>query len=187
MGITSLKSKISSILNKVTNTSKPDPGNDNAKSFMEKQKAEDAVDRRDLGFREVPVEKIVGSVGRYHDFDGQFRPKKDHEPRKLKLVKAALQEKKSLPPVDLYKIKDEYYVLDGNYRVAAARQLRHPTIEAHIVEYLPSKQTLENILYREKAKFELNTGLVDKVELTEVGQFGWLLEQIKKHQVSLGV
>ncbi len=111
---------------------------------MEKQKAEEAVDRKDLGFREVPVEKIVGSVGRYHDFDGQFRSKKDHEPRKLKLIKAALREKKSLPPVDLYKIKDEYYVLDGNHRVAAARQLQHPTIEAHIVEYLPSIHTLEN-------------------------------------------
>ncbi len=109
MGITSLKPKISSILNRVTNTSKPDPGKDNAKSFIEKQKAEEAVDRRDLGLREVPIEKIVGSVGRYHDFDSQFRLKKDHEPRKLKSIKAAMREKKPLPPVDLYKIKDEYY------------------------------------------------------------------------------
>ncbi len=185
MGITSLKLKISSILNRVTNPSKPDPGNDNAKSFMAQQKAEEAVDRRDLGLREVPIEKIVGSVGRYHDFDSRFRLKKDHEPQKLKLIKAAMWEKKPLPPVDLYKIKDEYYVLDGNHRVAAAKQLQQPTIEAYIVEYLPAKQTLENILYREKANFELNTGLADKVELTEVGQFGWLLEQIKEHQTSL--
>jgi DNA-binding Lrp family transcriptional regulator len=92
---------------------------------------------------------------------------------------------KILPPVDLYKIKDEYYVLDGNHRVAAARQLQQPTIAAHVVEYLPSKQTLENILYREKTNFELSTGLANKLELTEVGQFGWLLEQIKEHQTSL--
>ena len=173
------------LLNRDTNTSQPDPGKNSAKSFMAKQKAEEAVDRRDLGLGEVAVDKIVGSVGRYHDFDSQFRSKKDHEPSKLKLIKKAMREKKSLPPVELYKIKDEYYVLDGNHRVAAARQLQRPTIEAYVVEYLPSKQTLENILYREKTNFELSTALYDKLELTEVGQFGWLLEQIKEHQTSL--
>ena len=185
MAITSLKSIISNLLNRGTNTSKSGPGIENAKSFKEKQKAEEAVDRRDLGLGEVPVEKIVGSVGRYCDFDSQFRLKKDHEPQNLKFIKAAMRENKPLPPVDLYKIKDEYYVLDGNHRVAAARQLQKETIAAHIIEYLPSKQTLENILYREKTNFELNTGLSNKVELTEVGQFGWLLEQIKEHQTAL--
>ena len=110
LAITSLKSIISNLLNRGANTSKPSPGTENARSFTEKQKAEEAVDRRDIGLGEVPLEKIVGSVGRYHDFDSQFRSKKDHEPRKLKLIKAAMQGGKPLLPVDLYKIKDEYYV-----------------------------------------------------------------------------
>ena len=181
MGITSLKSKIVSFLNRGTNTSKSDPSANNAKSFVEQQKAEVALDRRELGLREVAVDKIVGSVGRYHDFDGKFRSKKNHKPHKLKLIKEALRQKRKFPPVDLYKIKDEYYVLDGNHRVSATRELQQPTIQAHIVEYLPSKQTLENILYREKAKFEFNTGLTDKIELTEVGQFAYLMEQITEH------
>ena len=185
MGITSLKSKIGNLLGKSANTSASGPGKRTAKSFMEKQKDEAAMDRREIGLGEVPLDKIVGSVGRYHDFDSRFRSKKDHEPQKLKRIKEAIRENKSLPPVDLYKIKDEYYVLDGNHRVAAARQRKQPTIEAYIVEYLPSKQTLENILYREKTNFELSTGLTGKLELTEVGQFGWLLEQIKEHQTSL--
>ena len=185
MGIISLKSKIRNLLNRDTSTSNSGQRKENAKSFMEKQKAEAAVDRRNIGLGEVPLEKIVGSVGRYHDFDGQFRLKKDHKSSKFEQIKEAMEMNNVLPPVDLYKIKDEYYVLDGNHRVAAARQLRHKTIAAYIVEYLPSKQTLENILYREKTNFELNTGLSNKVELTEVGQFGWLLEQIKEHQTSL--
>jgi DNA-binding Lrp family transcriptional regulator/uncharacterized ParB-like nuclease family protein len=185
MAITSLKSIISNLLNRGTNTSKSGPGAENAKSFTEKQKVEEAVVRRDIGLGEVPVEKIVGSVGRYHDFDSQFRLKKDHESSKFKRIRETMEMNKILPPVDLYKIKDEYYVLDGNHRVAAARQLQQPTIAAHVVEYLPSKQTLENILYREKTNFELSTGLANKLELTEVGQFGWLLEQIKEHQTSL--
>ena len=185
MAISSLKSKISNLLGKSTAAPESGSVNGSAKSFMEKQRIEAAVDRRDIGLGEVPLEKIVGSVGRYHDFDNQFRSKKDHEPRKLKRIKQAMQANISLPPVDLYKIKDEYYVLDGNHRVAAARELQHPTIEAYVIEYLPSKQTLENILYREKTNFELSTGLTNKLELTEVGQFGWLLEQIKEHQAAL--
>jgi DNA-binding Lrp family transcriptional regulator/uncharacterized ParB-like nuclease family protein len=185
MAFTSLKSIISNLLNKGASPAKSGPGTENAKSFTEKQKAEEAVDRRDIGLGEVPLGKIVGSVGRYHDFDGQFRLTKDHQSNKFKRIKETMEKNIVLPPVDLYKIKDEYYVLDGNHRVAAARQLQQSTIAAYIVEYLPSKQTLENILYREKTNFELNTGLSDKVELTEVGQFGWLLEQIKKHQTSL--
>jgi hypothetical protein len=75
MAITSLKSKINKLLKRGKNTSKSGPGTENAKSFTEKQKAEEAVDRRDIGLGEVPVEKIVGSVGRYHDFDSRFRLK----------------------------------------------------------------------------------------------------------------
>ena len=186
MANTSLKSIINSLLNRTTTPSKSNSDKENAKSFADKQKAEGAVDRRDIGLGEVPLEKIVGSVGRYHDFDSQFRLKKDHESSKFKRIMQSMEMNNELPPVDLYKIKDEYYVLDGNHRVAAARQLQRETIAAHIVEYLPSRQTLENILYREKTNFELNTGLSNKLELTEVGQFSWLLEQIKEHQTALG-
>jgi hypothetical protein len=78
MAITFLKSIFSNLLNRGTNPAKSGPGTENAKSFTEKQKAEAAVVRRDIGLGKVPLEKIVGSVGRYHDFDGQFRLKRDH-------------------------------------------------------------------------------------------------------------
>ena len=184
MGTISLKSMIMNMLGKAGSPKKQSE-KDRPKSFIEKQKAEEAVDRRDLGIKNVPLRKIVGSVGRYNDFDNRFRLKRNHEPYRLKRIKEAIEAGNPLPPVELYKIKDEYYVLDGNHRVAASVQLQKQTVNAHIVEYLPSKQTLENILFREKSDFEANSGLFGKIELTEVGQFGFLLEQIKKHQVSL--
>lgn len=155
------------------------------KSFKKNQKAEEAIDRRDLGIRSVPVGKIVGSVGRYQDFDGKFRLKKGRPPERLQYVKKAIYERKILPPVELYKIKDEYYVLDGNHRVAAAKEFGWTEINAHIIEYLPSKNTLENILYREKAHFEMETGIYDSIKLTEVGQYAYLLRQIAEHRISL--
>jgi DNA-binding Lrp family transcriptional regulator len=185
MGITFLKSTLANILNRKGSVRKPQDEKEGIKSFKENQKAQEAVDRRNLGFREIPLRQIVGSVGRYRDFDSQFRLKKDRPSERLDRVKEAFRQGKGLPPVKLYRIKDEYYVLDGNHRVAAAKEFGWSQIEANIIEYLPSKETLDNILYREKANFERQTGLYDSIELTEVGQFPYLLRQIKEHQLSL--
>ena len=161
------------------------PGKDHAKSFVKQQKDEAAVDRKDLGLRDVPLQNIVGSVGRYHDFDKQFRLKTDRKSARYQRIKEAYRLGKTLPAPQLYKIKDEYFVLDGNHRVAAAKSLGHSSIMAHIVEYLPSKDTLANILYREKANFHTATGLAHVIEVTEVGQYDYLLDQIKDNQRAL--
>ncbi|KPJ76190.1 MAG: hypothetical protein AMJ54_12565 [Deltaproteobacteria bacterium SG8_13] len=152
------------------------------KSFNEKQKTEEAFEYVDRGTRIVPVDRIVGSVGRYRDFDGTFSLK-SHLPReRLDKIRQAMRTGRSLPPVDLYQIKDEYYVLDGNHRIAAAKQLGRTEITARIVECIPSKDTLENILYGERSGFYEKTGLPFSIELTEVGQYGYLLRQIADHQ-----
>jgi DNA-binding Lrp family transcriptional regulator len=152
------------------------------KSFRESQKNEDAFDTVDRGIRAVPVKQIVGSVGRYHDFDNKFRLKQHVPLDRLQNIKKAMQEGKTLPRVKLYRIKDEYYVLDGNHRVSAAKEFGWSEINAHILEFLPSKETLENILYREKSEFSDKTGLSYSIELTEVGQYAHLIKQILKHQ-----
>ena len=159
---------------------------DNAtKSFREIQQAEQAFDSRKIGIRTVPLGKIVGSVGRYHDFDSRFRLKKTLSPEKFLHVKQAMQQGKVMGPVNLFKIKDEYYAVDGNHRVSAAKSLGLPDIKASVVEFLPSKNTLQNILYREKVEFCEKTGLPDTIILTEIGQFDDLTKQIKQHQVFL--
>jgi len=181
MGITSLKSMMVGILNRRKQKQK----NEGIKSFNEKRSVEKAIERSDLGLKLVQVHKIVGSVGKYREFDDQFRLKEDHEPFRLKRIKEAMLSGKNLQPVELYKIKDEYYVLDGNHRVAVAKEFGWKEIKAHVIEYLPSQKTLQNILYREKGDFEKKTGLSDLISLTEVGQFHHLLEQISQHQQSL--
>jgi DNA-binding Lrp family transcriptional regulator len=87
--------------------------------------------------------------------------------------------------VKLYQIKDEFYVLDGNHRIAAAKELGHTEIEATIVEFIPSKNTLENLLYQQRAQFSEKTGLPYTITLTEVGQYDYLLDQITQHQAYL--
>jgi DNA-binding Lrp family transcriptional regulator len=104
-------------------------------------------------------------------------------PDRLISVKRAMRQGKALPPVKLYKIKEEYYVLDGNHRIAAAKEFGYGDIQAKIVEFIPSINTLDNILYREKSVFMEKTGLKHPIELTEVGQYPLLMEQIETHKI----
>jgi DNA-binding Lrp family transcriptional regulator len=99
--------------------------------------------------------------------------------------KKAMREGKALPPVKLYKIKDEYYVLDGNHRIAAAKEFGRCDIVAKILEFIPSSNTLENIIYREKSDFLLKSGLSHPFDITEVGQYHYLFEQIDQHRTYL--
>ncbi|MBC2709669.1 MAG: Lrp/AsnC ligand binding domain-containing protein [Desulfosarcina sp.] len=156
-----------------------------AKCFRENQACEGAFDHIDRGIFSVPLEQIVGSVGRYHDFDSQFKLKSHVPPDRLISVKQAMREGKSLPPVKLYKIKDEYYVLDGNHRIAAAKEFGRSEIMAKIVEFIPSSDTLENIIYREKSEFVEQTGLSHPINISEVGQYPYLLEQVGTHRAFL--
>jgi|YelNatPaOPRAMG01_1025707.scaffolds.fasta_scaffold00582_25 hypothetical protein len=151
------------------------------KSFEEKIQEEKFITWRDLGYQTIEVDKIVGSVGRYQDFDEEFRPLNPNVYHRLKEIESAILRGKILPPIEVYKIKDEYYVLDGNHRVAAARRLGQKEIDAHVIEYLPPEDSLENILYRERSDFELLTGLKNII-LTEVGQYKKLISQIMEHK-----
>ncbi|MCG6892940.1 MAG: Lrp/AsnC ligand binding domain-containing protein [Desulfobacteraceae bacterium] len=160
-------------------------GPESVKSFDESRRIEEAYDSRYRGIRTVPIERIVGSVGRYQDFDERFRLKEGRQSERLENVKKAIAEGKPLPPVKLYQIKDAYYVMDGNHRIAVAKELGHDEILAQIVEFIPSANTLENVLYRDRAAFYDKTGLSADIELTEVGQYEYLLDQIENHRVHL--
>jgi len=169
------------LIDKLLPSKKQPPEKDGIKSFREQQQKDEAFAGRDMGIHTVPLDQIVGSVGRYQDFDSRFRLKRALPSDRLQKIKSLMLKGKVLPPVKLYQIKDEYYVLDGNHRVAATKEYGHDSIHAHIVEFLPSKNSLENLLYREKSEFRHKTGLKDPIELTEIGQYSYLIKQISEH------
>lgn len=152
-------------------------------SFQEQQNATRATEPLDLGVRTVEVKKIVGSVNRWQDFDSKFRFKLKSKlalERYENIVKA-MEQGVILPPVVLYKIRDKYYVLDGNHRVAAAKQIGQTYIDAKITEFIPAGDSFENQLWREKSFFELRTDLSD-IEFTELGLYNKLLEIIEQYR-----
>src|SRR5688500_14152043 len=52
----------------------------------------------------VPVSAIVGTVGRYHDFDPDFNPTRDNTRERWERISKAMFEGVALPPVELYKV-----------------------------------------------------------------------------------
>jgi len=133
----------------------------------------------------VPLDKIVGSVGRYQDFDERFHLRSRAPSERLEQIKNAMRQGAVLPPVRLWQIRDVYYVEDGNHRVAAAKALGHDEILAHIVEFIPSGDNLRDALYRRRALFLDETGLHADITLTEPGQYERLLGQIQRHHEHL--
>ena len=90
-------------------------------SFEEARRALGAYNRVRLGRRVVPVEKIVGSVGRSGDFDPDFLPARASVRTKWKRIDRAFHRGEELPPATLFKLGDAYFVEDGNHRVSVAR------------------------------------------------------------------
>jgi DNA-binding Lrp family transcriptional regulator len=166
----------------------PGPGESKAGSrggsvirFRDVQERNQAFEKRDRGLCTVAVARIVGSVNRYRDFDGRFRLKRDRPQDRYRRIVQAMDQGRPMAPVELYQIKGEYFVVDGNHRIAAAKERGYREVPAHVVEFLPGKGSRENILYREQVEFRERTGLPAAIELTEVGQYEVVLQQIRRH------
>ena len=96
-----------------------------------------AYNRLYLGTRTVEVDKIVGSVGRRGDFDRAFLPARASVGERWKRIDRAFHRGQDLPPVELYKIRDDYFVLDGFHRVSVISYHGVRTVEAKITEFRP--------------------------------------------------
>lgn len=159
----------------------PQPEEDNPHSFNKRQEKEKAYESRIRGTSMVPLKKIVGSVGKYHDFDNQFRTRSGRRNERLEAILEAMRNGKPMPPISLYQIKNDYFILDGHHRFKAAKELGFTEIQSRIVELLPTPNTLENKLYVERTDFRDKAGLTTLIELTEVGHYHHLEKQINEH------
>jgi hypothetical protein len=89
---------------------------------------------RHLGRIEVSVESIVGSSGRINDFDLEFNPLRNElHDRWIHIAQASLSGKQ-LPPVQLYKIADAFFVVDGHHRLSVAKATGQQFVCANVTE-----------------------------------------------------
>ena len=100
----------------------------------------------------VEVDKIVGSVGRRSDFDRFFLPARASVGERWKHIDRMFHRGEDLPPVELYKIEDAYFVLDGHHRVSVARYHGVRTLESKVTEFRPKLSAREREAGREVTK-----------------------------------
>lgn len=157
---------------------------ENLKSFSDVQKKENAYNSVNLGVKEIPLSKITGSVEKYKDFDRHFIPKNDTVKQRWINIYIGYMEEKMFPPVVLYKIKDNYYVYDGNHRISVANFLNFASVEAEVQEFLPTGDAEDEIIYREHMYFEKETGIEDII-LTEPKKYRYLEDEIRNYAALL--
>ena len=150
-----------------------------------------------LGVRQVEVDKIIGSLGRYHDFDRAFLPIQSRTRDRWVSIDKAHYEDIILPPVELYKIGEVYFVKDGNHRVSVAHERGQTYIDAYIIEIdtpviLTPDITADGVsLKSEQAVFFETSRLAElrpdvQIETTQPGLYSRLLQQIAVHRWYLG-
>lgn len=150
------------------------------------------------GTRMIPLDHIVGSVGRYRDFDRAFLPLNPASEERWKGIDVALNESRGLPPIDVYQVGEVYFVRDGNHRVSVAKANDLAEIEARVTEIAarvpltPGLDIDEVIRKAEYSRFLEENGLCPtapeaSIEVTEPGRYEQLSEHIAVHRYYLGL
>jgi hypothetical protein len=152
--------------------------------------------RTERGIQNIPLDAIVGSVGRYSDFTRTFLPRRSDDRDRWAGVKAAMEKSEGLPPIEVYKVGEVYFVVDGNHRVSIARQQDASTIEARVIEFqtevelTPDVQPDDLIAKAEYVDFLDATRLRDTrpnvdLSVTSCCQYEKLMDQVRVSQYLL--
>ncbi len=152
-----------------------------------------------IGMKAVPVELIVGSEGRYKDFNRAFLPRKEFSRSRWVNVDKAHLQSIVLPPVKLYEIGGTYFVRDGNHRVSVAKIQGVSFIDAEVIR-LDTQIKLEpgitpetlkkKVIAYEKDRVFSETHLDEVIErssinFTATGRFIEMLRHIQGHKYFL--
>jgi hypothetical protein len=89
---------------------------------------------RPLGLKTVRVDAIVGTVDASRDFDRRFRPTSGRLRERWERLALAQRRGEPMPPIDVYKVGDLYFVRDGHHRVSIAHATGQTTIDAYVTE-----------------------------------------------------
>lgn len=89
---------------------------------------------RSIGLQSIPLDSIVGSVGRTREFDRNFRPTSSRTRPRWERIANAQRRGKDMPPISVYRVGDLHFVRDGHHRVSVARAQGRPDIDAYVTE-----------------------------------------------------
>ena len=153
------------------------------------------------GVQEIPIDKIVGtaaSPAKASDFDPAFLPATRRLRDRWTRVYTAMVEGDELPPIDVYRVGEGYYVIDGHHRVSVARSIGRDTINARVIDvqtraplgiHVDAEELLKAAEY---AQFLDSTQLhrlrpEARLECSRLGRYDEIFKHILGHQYFLGL
>lgn len=148
--------------------------------------------------KDIPLDAIVGSVGRYHEFTRSFLPRKTVSEDRWARIMTETAGLSGLPPIEVYKISEVYFVKDGNHRVSVARQLGNETIQAYVTEVevnvpITRDSSPDQIIIKAEYSHFLEQTKIDQLrpeadlKVTKPGAYPTLLEHIEIHRYYMGL
>lgn len=148
------------------------------------------------GLKLIPIDQIVGSVGRYRDFSRAFLPRKTADMPRWARLDNALNRLEHIPPIEVYKVGEAYFVRDGHHRVSVARANGATQIDAYVIEVpvrvpLAPDDDLEDLIIKAEYVDFLDQTRLDKlrphanIEFTTPGRYEDLIEHIRVHRYYL--
>ncbi|MDR0472145.1 MAG: transcriptional regulator [Treponema sp.] len=175
------------------------PGRDKLLSFYDVKDILKPRGESYKGMQSVPINMIVGSEGRYRDFNKYFLPRSEFIRARWESIDRAQIMSISLPPIQLYEIGGAYFVRDGNHRVSVARSQGGEEIDAEVISLdseitiVPSMTTddlrkavieYEKRLFSEKTAYEQLTG-DKKLDFSIPGRYDTIYKHITGHKYFL--
>ncbi|HBD96142.1 MAG: hypothetical protein A2015_07415 [Spirochaetes bacterium GWF1_31_7] len=170
-------------------------------SFHEVMKYVKVKNEAYRGLQCVKINEIVGSEGRYNDFNKEFLPKRRNLRQRWERVDEAHYQEKILPPIKLYKLGGVYFVRDGNHRVSVSKEQRREFIDAEVIEIktdiviqpdMTREDLLQIVIEHENKAFLEITRLDELRDVSDLhfsfpGRFDDILSHIHGHQYYLGI
>jgi hypothetical protein len=144
---------------------------------------------RDLGLRMIHLDTVVGTVERTRDFDRRFRPTTNRPRQRFERLAAAIRRGEPIDPIDVLRVGEAHFVRDGHHRVAVARALGIPSLEAHVVEVLTEAGADRELrlhdlplksserLFAERVPLPPESR--DRIELRDAGGYSTLAENVE--------
>ena len=122
-------------------------------SFFDRYPGATGAPRRRIGLRSVPLDRIVGTTRHPSQNTADFLPlprlRGENWRARWQRITGAVDRLAMLPPIELVQVGDEYWVVDGHNRVAAALQAGGIEIDADVTQLLvpgvtqPGQATLD--------------------------------------------
>jgi hypothetical protein len=122
----------------------------------------------------IPLNRIVGSVGRHRDFTRDFLPRNRAAKDRWASVGRGMSSNEGLPPIEVFKVGDVYFVADGNHRASVARANGFDAVDAYVTEYpidpglQPGDSLDQAILKAGRAHFLAETKLDEHVPESDI-------------------